>query len=75
VISTIKMPLMFIEAELETLVSNVYIKKFYELNNSKNSKSQFVTLKGVDHSNLIFETNSLNKITSEIITFYNSSIT
>lgn len=34
VISAIKMPLLFAEAELETLVSNVYIRKFYDMNAS-----------------------------------------
>lgn len=68
------MPMLFAQAEFETLVSNDYITKFYELNRAKNDKSRFTNLKNVDHTNVIFEESSLAQFCGEAITLFNTAI-
>lgn len=74
VVETIQMPLLFAEAEHETLVSNIYIRKFYEINAASNERSQFLELKGVDHSNVIFVEESVSLFARETVKLFNNAI-
>ena len=66
-IKNIKQPFLFIEAELDVLVSNKAIREYYQLNANPNSK--FLSISGVDHSNCIFDQKGVEIMMSESICF------
>jgi hypothetical protein len=74
IIGNIKIPMLFAQAEFETLVSNDYITKFYKLNSAQNDKSRLIDLKNVDHTTVVFEESSLNHFGGETISLFNTAI-
>jgi alpha-beta hydrolase superfamily lysophospholipase len=69
-IHTIKMPILFAEAEKEVTVSNKAIRSFYKLNAETNDKARFMELPGVCHSLVIFENDSLMKFVREVVDLF-----
>jgi len=54
-IKELNMPLLFIEAEKEDVVSNDYIKKYASMAPNPNNQNEYVSIKDCDHSLTCFD--------------------